>query len=233
MHTNFLELLKNKRDEKYREFTSRLLPKDVDMLGVRIPEIRKILKDIIKNNKHNDILKLNVSSYIYQEELILHALVLAHAPINIADKIELIKKFVPYINSWAVCDIFCADLKQTKNNLDLFYEIFQNYTNSNSEYQIRFFYVLALNYFINEEMINNILNLISKQKYVGYYDKMAVAWFLSMAYVKFPQKIQKFIFETPLEKFILSKTISKICDSYQVKKEAKSQLRNLASQIKN
>ena len=233
MHTNFLELLKNKRDEKYREFTSRLLPKNVDILGVRIPEIRKILKDIIKNNKHNDILKLNVSSYIYQEELILHALVLAHAPINIADKIELIKKFVPYINSWAVCDIFCADLKQTKNNLDLFYEIFQNYTNSNSEYLIRFFYVLALNYFINEEMINNILNLISKQKYVGYYDKMAVAWFLSMAYVKFPQKIQKFIFETPLEKFILSKTISKICDSYQVKKEAKSQLRNLASKIKN
>lgn len=233
MHTNFLELLKNKRDEKYREFTSRLLPKGVDMLGVRIPEIRKILKDIIKNNKHDDILKLDISSYVYQEELILHALVLAHARINIADKIKLIKEFIPYINSWAVCDIFCADLKQTKNNLDLFYEIFQNYTNSNSEYQIRFFYVLALNYFINEEMINNILNLISKQKYVGYYDKMAVAWFLSMAYVKFPQKIQKFIFETPLEKFILSKTISKICDSYQVKKEAKSQLRNLASQIKN
>ena len=170
MHTNFLELLKNKRDEKYREFTSRLLPKDVDMLGVRIPEIRKILKDIIKNNKHDDILKLDISSYVYQEELILHALVLAHARINIADKIKLIKEFIPYINSWAVCDIFCADLKQTKNNLDLFYEIFQNYTNSNSEYQIRFFYVLALNYFINEEMINNILNLISKQKYVGYYD---------------------------------------------------------------
>ncbi len=233
MHTNFLELLKNKRDEKYREFTSQLLPKEVNLLGVRIPEIRKILKDIIKNNKHNDILKLDISSYVYQEELILHALVLAHAPISVVDKVELIKGFVPYINSWAVCDIFCADLKQTKSNLALFYKTFQNYTNSNYEYQIRFFYVLALNYFINEEMINDILNLISKQKYVGYYDKMAVAWFLSMAYIKFPQKIQKFISKTPLEKFVFSKTISKICDSHQVKKEAKLQLRNLASQVKS
>jgi 3-methyladenine DNA glycosylase AlkD len=170
---------------------------------------------------------------VYQEELILHALVLAHAPISVVDKVELIKGFVPYINSWAVCDIFCADLKQTKSNLALFYKTFQNYTNSNYEYQIRFFYVLALNYFINEEMINDILNLISKQKYVGYYDKMAVAWFLSMAYIKFPQKIQKFISKTPLEKFVFSKTISKICDSHQVKKEAKLQLRNLASQVKN
>jgi hypothetical protein len=31
MHTNFLELLKNKRDEKYREFTSQLLPKEVNL----------------------------------------------------------------------------------------------------------------------------------------------------------------------------------------------------------
>ena len=233
MPTNYLEQLKSKKDEKYRIFTSKLLPKNVDMLGVRIPDIRKILKYIIKNNKSNDIIQSDISSYSYQEELILHALVIANTPMQISNKINLIKSFIPYINSWAVCDIFCADLKETKNNLSLFFETFKDYTQSNAEYQIRFFYVLALNYFIKEEMLEEILKMITNQKYVGYYDKMAVAWFLSMAYVKYPQKIQNFILNTTLDKFIFSKTISKICDSYQVTKEAKIQLRKLASNIKN
>ena len=233
MHINFLELLKSKKDEKYRIFTSRLLPKDIDLIGVRIPEIRKIVKDVIKKDEWQALLSSDISSYKYQEELILYALVLSKANILTSEKISLIKIFIPYINSWAVCDIFCADLKETKNNLELFYKTFSQYVESQSEYQIRFFYVLALNYFINEDFLDNIFELIAKQHYIGFYDKMAVAWFLSIAYIKYPQQTQNFLLNTKLDKFVFSKTVSKICDSFQVTKEAKLHLRNLASNIKN
>ena len=71
MHINFLELLKSKKDEKYRIFTSRLLPKDIDLIGVRIPEIRKIVKEVIKKDEWQTLLSLDVSLFKYQEELIL------------------------------------------------------------------------------------------------------------------------------------------------------------------
>ena len=87
---------------------------------------------------------------------------------------------------------------------------------------------------IDEVLIKlaDMLDTIEKQQYVGYYDKMAVAWFLSIAYIKFPSQVEGFLLSTPIDTFVFSKTISKICDSYQVKKEAKIHLRKLASKFK-
>ena len=58
---------------------------------------------------------------------------------------------------------------------------------------------------------------------------MAVSWFLATAYNKYPKLIEDFLINENLDNFILKKSINKICDSYQVKKEAKIHLRKLAS----
>lgn len=128
-----------------------------------------------------------------------------------------------------MCDIFCADLKEVKKQQKLFYDTFKSECKTKQEYQVRFFYVLALNYFITPEYLSQIFALIAKQKYTGYYDKMAVAWLLSVAYVKFPEETEAFLFNTPLDTFVFKKSISKICESFRVTKEAKIRLRTLAS----
>ena len=233
MRTKVLEYLKSKQDEKYKIFTAKLLPENIDLLGVRIPIIRQYAKQFIKENLYKKYLDIPLDKLKYQEELFLYSLLLSHKVKTSETKIEDINKFVPYINSWAVCDIFCSELKEVKNNSSIYLEKFSEYAQSKKEYQIRFFYVLALNYFIKEEYLEYLFHMIKKQEYVGYYDKMAVAWFLSIAYIKYPKQIEEYLFSSNLDKFIFNKTISKICDSFQVKKEAKIHLRKLASELKS
>lgn len=232
MHTKALSYLKSKQEEKYKIFTSKLLPPSIDLLGVRIPIIRQYAKYLIKENLADKYLATSLENLKYQEELFLYAILLANKLKTSETKIDDIKKFVPYINSWAVCDIFCSELKEIKKDTQKYLNTFSSYAKTTEEYEIRFFYVLSLNYFIKEENLAQLFELIKEQKYVGYYDKMAVAWFLSITYIKLPDATKKFLFSTPLDTFVFNKTISKICDSYQVKKEAKIQLRKLASQTK-
>ena len=232
MHIKVLKYLKSKQENNYKDFTAKLLPSNVELLGVRIPVIRQYAKHLIKENLYHKYLEIPLGKFKYQEELFLYSILLSHKIKTSETKIEDIKKFVPYINSWAVCDIFCSELKEVKNDIKKYLEEYSQYVKSQKEYQIRFFYVLSLNYFIKEEYLGVIFGIIEKQQYVGYYDKMAVAWCLSMAYIKYPKQVEDFIFGKKLDDFIFKKTISKICDSYQVKKEAKIHLRKLASELK-
>lgn len=233
MRTKVLTKLQQEAEEKYQKFSAKLVPSNIKLLGVRIPKLRQLAKQMLKENKAEEYLSLSVEELEYQEETMLYSLLLAQN--KDAHKIERIKNFVPHINSWAVCDIFCSCLKDAKKQQQIYWDSFKIYTQSSKEYEIRFFYVLALSYFINDEYLEKIFSLVQQQKYVGFYDKMAVAWLLSMMYVKYPENTEKFLLNTPLDEFVFRKSISKICDSYQVTKEAKIHLRTLASKkaIKN
>ena len=61
-YDKFIKYLYKLRDEKYRDFTFKLLNNDeIDMIGIRIPELKKMAKMISKsdymsflqNNKHH------------------------------------------------------------------------------------------------------------------------------------------------------------------------------------
>jgi pyruvate formate lyase activating enzyme len=78
MHTKVLEYLKSKQDEKYKIFTSKLLPKNVELLGVRIPIIRKYAKQLIKENLSDKYLEISLDKLQYQDELFLYSILLAN-----------------------------------------------------------------------------------------------------------------------------------------------------------
>ncbi len=227
MRTEILVKLQQEAEEKYQKFSAKLLPPNIKLFGVRIPKLRQLAKQLQKEGRAEEYLRVPVSEFEYQEELMLYSLLVAQN--KDAQKIERIKNFVPYINSWAVCDIFCSSLKDAKKQQKIYWDCFKVYTQSSKEYEIRFFYVLALSYFINDEYLDKIFSLIQKQKYKGFYDKMAVAWLLSMMFVKYPKATENFLLNTPLDEFVFRKSISKVCDSYQISKEAKIRLRTLAS----
>lgn len=229
MRTEILTELQKEADEQYRKFSLNLLPKQTKLLGVRIPVLRKLAKRLIKEGRGETYLNIPLNLLQYQEELMLYGMVLGNIKLLPETKIELIKNFVSCIDSWAVCDIFCADLKEVKKNLKQFYTLFLPYARSKKEYQIRFFYVMALGYFITKDFLPQIFAEIKKQPYVGFYDKMAVAWFISVAYVKFPEETEAFLQNTNLDKFVFQKSISKINDSLRVNKAAKTRLKELAA----
>lgn len=229
MRIKLLKELGQLSKEEYKDFSLKLLPKETKLLGVKIPLLKKIAKTLIKNNLSTNYLSLSLEELEYQEEKMLYSLLIAFEKQEETERLDKIKKYIPYIKNWSECDTFCASLKSIKENQEFYYKKFLPYTQSTHEYEIRFFYVIALNYFINDTYLSHILNLIKAQTYVGYYDRMAVAWFLSIAFINYPTQIRDFLKNTSIDAKVYQKTISKINDSYQIKKEAKQELKSYLS----
>ena len=56
--------------------------------------------------------------------------------------------------------------------------------------------------------------------------KMAVAWTLSICYVKYPAKTRMLLEKNTMDDFTHNKTIQKIRESYRVSREEKEELKS-------
>lgn len=214
----------NLADEKYKQFVSNLSPGVENILGVRLPILRKLAKDLSKNN-YKDYLDEN--DFEYYEEIMIEGLIIGYLKIDSESRFNYIKNFIPKINSWAICDSFCSNLKFTKNNMKEVWDFILPYTLSQNEFDIRFAVVMMLDFYIVEDYIDEVLNVLNNIQHDGYYVKMAVAWAISYAYIKFPEKTLELFKNNNLDKFTYNKSIQKIIESNRVPKEDKDFLRSM------
>ena len=216
-YNDFLKRLKGLEDTEYKTFHKKLLKNDsIKVIGIRTPILRKIAKQI---KDEQGFLKYN--THTYYEENILAALVISKLKDNL---FEYIDEFIPYIDNWAVNDIFAGSLKQFKN-IDINY--INKYLESTNPWSIRFGLTLLLSHYVNEENIDTVLKMSESVNNSDYYVEMANAWLLSICYIKFPKQTEDFFKKATLDDFTFNKTISKICDSYRVSKEDKLRLKEL------
>ena len=212
-------------DAKYKEFSAGLCPGvNIEMLGVRIPKIRKLAKEIVKDNPE-EYLKNPQEKYF--EELMLQALVIANIKIDLEKKKEYIISFVPKINSWAICDSFCVDLKDADKNPEFFWKIISKYFKSNKEYELRFAVVMLLDHYVKEEYIEKIFKVVDNIKNEEYYVEMGIAWLVAEMYIKFPKQTMKYLKNCKLNKFTYNKALQKARESYRVSKEEKEILNKM------
>lgn len=224
-------------EPEYRDFNCKLLP-NVDkerILGVRVPEIRKVARQIAKKDWKQFLVEWEAceketdgtgGAVLFYEEVMLQGMVIAAAKMESEERLCYIEKFVPYIDNWAVCDTFCGDLKfaDREENRQLVWEFLQSYLTDNREYYLRFGIVMLLGHYIDEVYIDRILAILEGIRHEAYYVKMAAAWALSMCYIKFPQKTEVLLRQNSLDDFTQNKTIQKIRESYRVPKEDKRRL---------
>ena len=210
------------QDLKYKEFHSGLCPNVDKIIGVRIPKLREIAKRIAKEN-YKEFLENSPGEYY--EELVLQGLVIGYAKISLQETISELEKFVPKINSWAVCDTTCSNLKITKKYMKEMWNFLERHIKSKREYEIRFALVMYLDYFITDEYIELIFERVNKIKSNDYYVEMAIAWLLSFAYIRQKEKTLEYLKNNKLDKFTQNKSIQKICESYRVSDEEKKNIR--------
>lgn len=209
------------QDKKYKDFQAKLVP-DVDpdkIIGVRIPVLRKIAKEAVNENS-------NIDRCFYFEELMVKGLMIGYSKAALEDKLYELEKFIPLIDNWAVCDSVCSNLKFTKNNKEKVYDFLLPYIDKGG-YQTRFAVVMLMDYFLCDDYIDRVLNTIKSVKSDFYYVNMAIAWALSVAYVKYPEKVKVILENRELPLWVHNKTIQKCCESFRVSLEDKDCLKKL------
>lgn len=243
-------------DCEYQKFHSSLLPGVDRIAGVRLPLLRKLAKEIAKEDWRNFLLLYQNSptppqslAPHYYEETMLEGLVICYAKMTFKERLAYIENFVPKIDNWAVCDSFCCTIKDTKKHPEEMWAFLQQYlplrdhlsneTLQPDEFEIRFGVVMLLDYYITEVYIERVLAILASINHNGYYVKMAVAWAISICFVKFPDQTMALLIEHQaysapvtglgafLDDFTYNKSIQKICESFRVDKEVKKKLRQM------
>lgn len=211
-------------DEEYQKFHSSLCPGMNNIIGIRVPVLRNVAKEIAKEDWKN---YLRTAKSDYYEEIMLQGMVIGLAKMNLAERLDYIKSFVPKIDNWAVCDVTCAGLKFTKKHMSEVWEFLKPYINSNKEFEIRFGVVMLLDFYITEEYIKQVLEILNSIHHDGYYVKMAVAWAISVCYIKFPKETMVLLQNNKLDIFTYNKALQKIIESYRVANEDKEIIRKM------
>ncbi len=218
------EELENISEEKYKKFASSLIPGVDNLLGVRIPILQKMAKQIVKENPGA---YLDKAEDKYFEEVMLQGLVIGHLKDDIDIVLARTKDFVPKINNWSICDSFCSSMKIAKKNPECLWTFIEPYWKSDKTYDIRFAVVMMNFHFVNEEYLERLFMVFNHIKLEQYYVKMAVAWAVSTCFVKFPDKTMLYLKSNKLDDETYNKSLQKIRESLKVDKDMKAVIKTM------
>ena len=213
-------------DEKYKEFHSKLCPGTNNIIGVRVPILRKYAKEIFNEQTWKETIKQIDNEYY--EEIMLQGMIIGLAKKeDINNILQYVEKYVTKIDNWAICDVFCAGLKITQKNKKEVWNFIQKYLKSNQEFEIRFAIVMILDYFIDEEHLKKDFEIFDQIHHEGYYVKMAVAWAISICIIKYYDETIQYLKETQIDNWTYNKAIQKATESYRISDEKKKELRKM------
>lgn len=214
--------LRELAEEEYQVFSAGLLPNISNILGVRLPLLRKMAKQITKADWREYLRTAKEDSF---EEIMLQGMVISCARCSAEERLSYIRGFVPKINNWSVCDSFCSGLNFTKENREQVWEFLQPYIWSEREFEIRFAVVMLLFYYSDEDHIKAVLVILDSVRHDGYYVKMAVAWAVSICFIKLPEQTLPYLKDNHLDDFTYNKSLQKITESNRVDQETKRLIR--------
>lgn len=217
-YQKFLNHLDTIKEPKYKEFHEGLvLNSKYQMLGIRLPIMRKIAKEITKTNITDF---LDISKDNYYEEVMIQGLVIS----AIKDE-EVFYKYhlnhIKKIDNWALCDTYCNSIKIIRKHENKYFKEALKMSLNKDEFISRTGLIMILSHFIKQNNLSKIFETLNKIKSDKYYINMAQAWLLCELFIKYKNETLKYLETHTLNKFTINKTISKIHDSYRVSKEDK------------
>ncbi len=214
-------------DEKYRRFNEALIPGAQNTsYGVRVPHMRGIAKEIAGGADWRGFLSIAKNDGAYEAKMI-SGMIIAYAKCGLEERLQYLKDYIPRIDNWAVCDTVCASMKWIAKERGRLYDFLLPYLSSTGEFELRFAIVSLMDYFLIDEYIDEVLQWYGDIRHDGYYVKMAIAWGLSVCFIKYRDKTLGFLNTRRIDVFTYNKAIQKMLESYRVSDSDKTMLRGM------
>ena len=213
-----------RQDKEYMKFLSKLTPNvsEDTIIGVRIPEIRKLAKKLVKNNEYEDFLK--ELPHKYYDENLLHGAIISENK-DFENCIELLNSFLPFVDNWAVCDTISPKIfKKHKKEL---IEKIKEWSQSDKTYTCRFGVEMLMTHFLDKDFKKEYLEIVANIHSEEYYVKMVIAWFFATALTKQWDYAVIYLENNRLDVWVHNKTIQKARESLRILEDKKGYLKRL------
>lgn len=256
MRKDIKDKLFSMADEKYRDFSKSLIPDSKPLLGVRLPMLRAMAKEIVKAGDWESTFGENE----YFEEVMLEAMVTGYGVSrenNLEKAKAMLDGLVPQVDNWSVCDSLCVSYDICEKYPEEMYQHIKKYIYSDSEFEVRVGLILLLDHYVKLDENGKkmprkravgladigiakgggkytqiILDDVNRPFNQGYYAQMAAAWLLAECFVTFPKAAYEFLkSENKLDNFTYNKALQKICESRTPDDEVKNIIRGMKRKI--
>lgn len=207
---------------KYKQFMERLVTTEYEIIGIRVPILRAMVKQMIKDGSWKEEL---LTAPQYHEDVLIHSFIIAEAPMKVEERLQRLESFFSYMDNWQVVDGLCSSLKEAKKHQQQYWHWLLSLRQSEEPYVIRFVIVMYLTYFLQDDYLQEVLAYFEKVDHDHYYVKMAVAWAISIAFVKHEQQVTRFLHVTMLDTWTFNKALQKIIESKKISNEQKHMVR--------
>ena len=186
------------------------------------------------------------SESLCYEETVIWGYLINLEKCSLDERLEMLIRYVPVLDNWAVCDSYCAHAKwMARADKATLWAFLERWFDSESEFEVRFAVVVAMCYFLNEEWLDKAFECINrldfgriKSKYKTvkgkpkvaqqgtvqgaepYYVRMGVAWLLATALAKFPDATRVFVRSSNLSDDVVKLYIRKARESFRTRNVA-------------
>ncbi|MCQ2477484.1 MAG: DNA alkylation repair protein [Clostridia bacterium] len=211
-------------DSGYAEFQAKLTP-TVDksrFIGVRVPQVRKLAKELYKTGEYGDF--LNTLPHKYYDENMLHGVLLSEFK-DFDACLQGVNAFLPYVDNWAVCDIMSP--KCFKKHKQELLQTIGAWVRSAEVYTVRFGLEMLMSHYLDEDFKPEYLEIAAAVQSEEYYVNMMLAWFFATALAKQWDNTVGYIENNKLGEWVHNKTIQKARESNRISDERKLYLNKL------
>lgn len=218
------EVLFSMQDINYKHFHCKLMPTvDPDsVIGVRVPELRKLAKAIYGSVEAEAF--LSELPHKYYDENNLHAYLLDLMK-DYDECISAVEQFLPYINNWATCDGLSP--KVFKKHLPELLEHIEVWITSEEIYTVRFAIGMLMQLYLDEAFDIRYFDMVAMVQSEAYYVNMMRAWYFATALVKQYDTAILYLEAQRLDTWTHNKTIQKAVESFRITDVQKVYLKSL------
>ena len=154
------------------------------IMGLHVPDMKKVAKELARREDAAEIIRGfereaaaetegEYGSRLAYEETVVWGLMINAMKVTWEERAEMLRKYVPVLDNWAVCDTFCCNAKWKCNRMEL-WDFLQPFWKSCREFEVRFAVVMSMVHFLDDEWFPEVCRMIDGLDYgkiYSYYRK--------------------------------------------------------------
>ncbi|MDR2039830.1 MAG: DNA alkylation repair protein [Bacteroidales bacterium] len=226
MNTSIDQKLQALAESDYKLFNERIIPTNYEIMGIRMPALKKLAKELSTGPQIETYLENAV--YDKYEHILLYGLVLGQ--LNKPSLEMLFRYLDPLIlkfDNWAHVDTIISALKIFKKYPEEALTHFLPLKTHEGEFTKRVFVIFLMDYYMDEKHIDHALKHMSEVPQGQYYVDMAIAWAISYGLIKFYDKTVSKLEQMVFSQFVHNKAIQKARESFRITPEVKEHLNGM------